>query len=88
MNKLTLYSFLFLFLCASCHKDSQKTTTSLKDQLITLTDTVPGAVGIAFVSDDDTITINNGIHYPMMSVFKLHQSLAVANELNKGGGGF
>lgn len=61
---------------------------SLKDQLISLTDTVPGAVGIAFVSDEDTITINNGIHYPMMSVFKLHQSLAVANELNKRGADF
>lgn len=88
MNKLTLYGLIsFLLLCSSCQKDSQKAapSSSLKDQLIALTDTVPGAVGIAFVSEEDTITINNGIHYPMMSVFKLHQSLAVANELNKRG---
>lgn len=95
MNNLTLLNNLtlcgltsVLLLCSSCQKDSQKTTPSLKDQLIALTDTVPGAVGIALVSEEDTITINNGIHYPMMSVFKLHQSLAVANELNNRGVGF
>ncbi len=82
MSKFFIYSMASLLLCFSCKKDSQNTVPSLKEQLVALTDSVPGVVGIAFVSDDDTITVNNGIHYPMMSVFKLHQSLAVANKLS------
>lgn len=46
-------------------------------------DTVPGTVGIAYVSDTDTVTVNNGVRYPMMSVFKLHQALAVAASVEK-----
>ncbi|MDE6072618.1 MAG: class A beta-lactamase-related serine hydrolase [Muribaculaceae bacterium] len=47
-------------------------------------DTVPGTVGIAFISDVDTVTINNSVRYPMMSVFKLHQALAVGDVINTG----
>lgn len=58
---------------------------SLKEQLYSIVDTVPGTVGIAYISDVDTVTINNSVHYPMMSVFKLHQALAVATEMNSRG---
>lgn len=41
-------------------------------------------VGIAVIIDGkDTITVNNEIHYPMYSVFKFHQALAVTNYLAK-----
>lgn len=50
-----------------------------------IVDTIPGTVGIAFISDMDTVTVNNRVHYPMMSVFKLHQSLAVADAMNARG---
>lgn len=43
----------------------------------------PGCVGVALVSKDDTITFNNGVQYPMMSVFKLHQALAVTDKLER-----
>lgn len=41
-------------------------------------------VGIAVIIDaKDTITLNNEIHYPMMSVYKFHQALALANYMDK-----
>lgn len=43
-------------------------------------------VGIAVVIDGkDTVTINDDGGYPMMSVFKLHQALAVAHHLDRQG---
>ncbi|MDE5785913.1 MAG: class A beta-lactamase-related serine hydrolase [Duncaniella sp.] len=41
-----------------------------------------GTVGVAFVSESDTITVNNDVRFPMMSVFKLHQSLAIIHRLD------
>lgn len=74
-----------MFICFGCSANLRPHKPSLRDELYALTDTVPGTVGIAFVSDTDTVTVNNGVHYPMMSVFKLHQALAVAATLEKRG---
>lgn len=43
----------------------------------------PGTVGVAYVSSKDTVLINNGVRYPMMSVFKLHEALSVADFLRR-----
>lgn len=56
---------------------------SLQEELYEFIDSVPGTVGVAFVSDGDTVTVNNGVHFPMMSVFKMHEALAVADKLEK-----
>ena len=41
-------------------------------------------IGIAVIIDGkDTITVNNDNHYPLMSVFKFHQALAVADYITK-----
>lgn len=41
-------------------------------------------IGIAVIIDGkDTITVNNQIHYPMMSVFKFHQALGLADYMNR-----
>lgn len=56
---------------------------SLQEELYAFIDSVPGTVGVAFVSEGDTVTVNNGVHYPMMSVFKMHEALAVADKLEK-----
>ena len=43
-------------------------------------------VGIAVIfNGKDTLTLNNDKQYPMMSVFKFHQALAVADHLAKSG---
>lgn len=47
---------------------------------------IDGKVGVAVItSDKDTLTLNNRHHYPMMSVFKLHQALAIAHYLDNTG---
>lgn len=41
-------------------------------------------IGIAVIIDGkDTVTVNNDIHYPLMSVFKFHQALALADYMGK-----
>lgn len=72
-------------LCTACKDTAHDDRLSLREELYELIDTVPGTVGIAYVSDTDTITVNNGVKYPMMSVFKFHQALAVACVLEKRG---
>ncbi|MDE5941186.1 MAG: class A beta-lactamase, subclass A2 [Muribaculaceae bacterium] len=54
-----------------------------------ITETVsgyPGEIGVAvIINNRDTITVNNSNIYPMMSVFKVHQALAICNDFdNKG----
>lgn len=77
------YFIACMSILLSCNKTPEKSVPSLKEQLYSLTDSVAGMVGIAFVSDTDTVTVNNGVNYPMMSVFKLHQSLAVADMVER-----
>lgn len=50
---------------------------------------VAGEIGIAVItSEGDTLTVNNTDDYPLMSVFKLHESLAVADALASQGQSF
>lgn len=70
-------------LCTACKDNAHDDRLSLREELYELIDTVPGTVGIAYVCDTDTITVNNGVKYPMMSVFKFHQALAVAASVEK-----
>lgn len=47
---------------------------------------VKAEVGVAVVFDGcDTLTLNNEKHYPLMSVFKFHQALAVADACQRRG---
>lgn len=56
---------------------------SLRNELCKIAHTAPGQVGIAVITPDgDTITVNNDSIYQMMSVFKLHQAIAVAHTLD------
>lgn len=48
----------------------------------------PGTVGVALVTPDDTVTVNNGVRFAMMSVFKLHEALAVGDALRQRGASF
>lgn len=41
-------------------------------------------IGIAVIIDGkDTITVNNDVHYPLMSVYKFHQALGLAHYLDQ-----
>ena len=85
LNRLIYLVTIYVLLLTSCSANKTEESMSLKEKLYTIVDTVPGTVGIAFISDSDTVTINNSIHYPLMSVFKLHQALAVATEMDTRG---
>lgn len=58
--------------------------TELKARLLDAVSEVPGTVGIAAIlPGGDTVTVNNGVRYPLMSVFKLHEALAVSYVLDE-----
>lgn len=57
---------------------------SLTEKLRQAIKEVKAQVGVAVIIDGkDTVTVNNTIQYPMLSVFKFHQSLAVMDYLNR-----
>lgn len=61
-------------------------TDILTDSISHIVSACPGEIGVAvIINDTDTVTVNNESTYPMMSVFKVHQALAICNDFdNKG----
>lgn len=56
----------------------------LKDSLEIIAAQHPGETGIALLTDEgDTIVVNNEVKYPLMSVFKLHQAIAICHRLEE-----
>lgn len=53
---------------------------SLETQLRKAVENKKAEIGIAVIIDGkDTVTVNNDTHYPLMSVVKFHQALAIAD---------
>lgn len=58
--------------------------TNLEAQLKQAIKGIKAEIGIAVIIDGrDTVVVNNEIHYPLMSVFKFHQALALADFMCK-----
>ena len=58
--------------------------TQLETQLKEAIKGKKAEIGIAVIIDGkDTVTVNNDIHYPLMSVFKFHQASALADYMGK-----
>ena len=58
----------------------------LADSISQIVSSYPGEIGVALIIDNaDTITVNNSSIYPMMSVFKLHQALAICHDFDRKG---
>lgn len=75
-----------LMLSTGCATGGRTTTngkgslTELRDSLQRIADSYPGEIGVAVITDSgDTLTINNEAKYPLMSVFKLHQAIALCD---------
>lgn len=65
---------------------SNPAIAALHDTLRDIASQYPGEIGIALITDQgDTITVNNENKYPLMSVFKLHQAMALCKEFEKRG---
>lgn len=59
---------------------------SLKEELMSYVRSCKAHIGIALITDaNDTVCVNDGYRYPMNSVMKLYQAMAVADKLQKGG---
>lgn len=58
----------------------------LADSISRITAACPGEVGVAvIVGGTDTVVVNDRSVYPMMSVFKLHQALALCDRFDRDG---
>ena len=58
----------------------------LAQDIATATADEPGQCGVAIIIDNkDTVAFNNRADYPMMSMFKLHEALAVCATLDTDG---
>lgn len=79
-------------------QDGNAFRQELQDSLTRIVRECPGEIGIVVIvgndaaagqrdgmSAPDTVTVNNQDKYPMMSVFKLHQAVALCRELDRKG---
>lgn len=78
---------IFLFTePAERHRAAIPLTEALTDSIARIASACPGEVGVAVIIDNrDTVTVNNENIYSMMSVFKVHQALAVCNDFDARG---
>lgn len=67
-------------------KAQSSLTAVLEDSLSRIASACPGEMGVAvIVNDAETIAVNNRSVYPLMSVFKVHQALALCDDFDKRG---
>lgn len=77
----TIILILSIFICTPI---VQAQTKSLTEQIRTIIRDKEAQVGVAVIlNSKDTFTVNNNCRYPMLSVYKFHQALAVADYLNR-----
>lgn len=77
--------------CSSGHNENGSTIDipTLEDSISAIIPKGKGEIGIAIISSGgDTLLINNEVKYPLMSVFKLHEAIAVASTLDQSGQDF
>ena len=61
-------------------------TDVLTDSISQIVSACPGKIGVAvIINNADTVSVNSESIYPMMSVFKVHQALAICNDFDKKG---
>lgn len=85
---MVLACLVALFFQTSGQNDRIKPllTTILADSISQIVSICPGEIGVALIiNNTDTVKINNKSVYPMMSVFKVHQALAICNDFDTKG---
>lgn len=84
--KNLFFAFMSVLLMSACAPAND--ADEIRQQLKAYVDTLDAKVGIAVIAaDGDTLTVNDDGQYIMMSVFKLHQSLALCDLLSRQGRG-
>lgn len=75
---------LLLLMVALWPSAPARSAAGLQQELEAFVADKPASIGIAvIINGNRIITVNNGRRYPLMSVFKFHQALAVANRLRE-----
>lgn len=82
---LTAVAAILLTACRQSTGVSSDYKAELKKELTAIADSAKGEIGIALIYDGDTLTVNNDAIYPMMSVFKLHQAVALCRMFEENG---
>lgn len=82
---LTAVAVILLTACRQREAVGHDYRTGLEKELTAIADSAKGDVGIALIYDGDTLTVNNDAIYPMMSVFKLHQAVALCRMFEENG---
>lgn len=88
MNRKLLLTAVAVILLTACRQPngvSSDYKAGLEKELTAIADSAKGDVGIALIYDGDTLTVNNDTIYPMMSVFKLHQAVALCRMFEENG---
>lgn len=66
--------------------EEKQLTDILTDSISRIASAYPAEIGVALIiNNSDTVTVNNRSVYPMMSVFKFHQALAVCKRFDQEG---
>lgn len=91
-NKIFLFFIIALCTLTGCKASDNKTNqtpsekvaySDLKQQLQEAVKKEPATIGIAVIVDGkDTITVNDDVKFPLMSMFKLHEAIAVCRTLD------
>ncbi|MDE5554569.1 MAG: class A beta-lactamase-related serine hydrolase [Muribaculaceae bacterium] len=76
--------FAIVIACAiisGCHRPHDSyNLDGLRSAIDSIAAASPGTVGVAIITPDgDTLTVNNDVKFPLMSVFKLHEAIAAAH---------
>lgn len=72
-----------IVLFASC---SYRTMTELENTIVSIIEDRPARIGVAVITDaGDSLVVNDSDDYPMMSMFKLHEAIAVCRTLEEKG---
>ena len=80
--KSRLFLLLALAFTAAAPASEER---DLKTQIREILAGADARVGVAVIADGDTLTVNGSPDYPLMSVMKLHQAVAVARILEERG---
>lgn len=82
-NRLSLFIlalFAMFFTFSGCGDSEKDPMSALRNELNGLVSKYDATVGVGVITaNGDTMTVNNNVHYPMMSVFKFHQAVAVSD---------
>lgn len=82
MNKSVSF-IAAIMLLVSC---SDRTMIELENTIVSIIEDRPARIGVAVITDTgDSLVVNDSDDYPMMSMFKLHEAIAVCRTLEEKG---